>query len=156
MNTATCLQIQKWIYQSLYGLDLEWEAKQDIAQDTIIKILQRRPENIRGFAKKVAINAAIDYLRHRCVHASLFELNCNQSLEDVEVRDYLIDRLEQTEQLKSVVQNLSSDHKLVLGLHYCQGLKYDEIAAQLQIPLGTVRSRLGYARKYLKEALEAA
>ena len=52
------------------------------------------------------------------------------------------------------MENLSEAQRLILGLHYWEGLPYDEIARLLDIPPGTVMSRLYRARQKLKERLE--
>jgi RNA polymerase sigma-70 factor (ECF subfamily) len=161
MNADTYLQITKHIQSALYRFDIDWESKQDIIQETIFKIWQMPPgeiTNVGGLARMIARNAAIDYLRRLKRAQELFppEINFYNNLE---LKEYTADpavcSVEKRE-LRSAVSTLTNEHKLVLGLYYCTGLKYDEIAAQLQIPVGTVRSRLAYARKYLQEALGAA
>jgi len=53
------------------------------------------------------------------------------------------------------LENLSANHRDVVLLHYLQGFSYDEISEQLQVPKGTVMSRLSRAREVLAE-LDAA
>ncbi len=53
------------------------------------------------------------------------------------------------------LENLSANHRDVVLLHYLQGFSYEEISEQLQVPKGTVMSRLSRAREVLAE-LEAA
>jgi RNA polymerase sigma-70 factor (ECF subfamily) len=52
------------------------------------------------------------------------------------------------------IRNLSMDYRVPFMLHY-KGYKYHEIAEKLQLPLGTVKSRIFFARKELKEVLAA-
>jgi RNA polymerase sigma-70 factor (ECF subfamily) len=56
------------------------------------------------------------------------------------------------EEIQKVVNELEDWLKIPFLLHY-QGFKYDEIAESLDIPLGTVKSRIFFARKKLQEAL---
>ena len=56
--------------------------------------------------------------------------------------------------LGQAMEGLSQAQRLILGLHYWEGLPYDEIARLLDIPPGTVMSRLYRARRKLKERLE--
>lgn len=51
------------------------------------------------------------------------------------------------------LQSLSSEHRAVLELVFYQGLSLQEVADVLKCPLGTVKSRLSYARKHLGGAL---
>ena len=52
--------------------------------------------------------------------------------------------------------NLTADHRVVVALRYFLDLPIDEIARRLEIPSGTVQSRLHYALKQLHETIEAA
>jgi RNA polymerase sigma-70 factor (ECF subfamily) len=56
--------------------------------------------------------------------------------------------------LRQAIRELSVHHRLVLRLHYLDGLSVNEIAAALDIPPGTVKSRLHHARNTLRDALE--
>jgi RNA polymerase sigma-70 factor (ECF subfamily) len=63
----------------------------------------------------------------------------------------------QAEELKRWVrkglQELSAEHRAVLELVFYQGLTLNEVADVCRCPLGTVKSRLSYARQYLRGAL---
>ncbi|MFC1525619.1 sigma-70 family RNA polymerase sigma factor [Candidatus Latescibacterota bacterium] len=52
------------------------------------------------------------------------------------------------------ISRLSADHRLILALHYWEGLSYEEIATFLDVPMGTVMSRLHRARKNLKTRMD--
>jgi RNA polymerase sigma-70 factor (ECF subfamily) len=52
--------------------------------------------------------------------------------------------------------NLSADHRIVVALRYYRDLPVDAIASRLDIPAGTVQSRLHYALKRLHAAMDAA
>lgn len=56
--------------------------------------------------------------------------------------------------LRRAIRALSVDHRLVLTLHYLDGLSVNEIARALDIAAGTVKSRLHHARNTLRETLE--
>jgi RNA polymerase sigma-70 factor (ECF subfamily) len=58
------------------------------------------------------------------------------------------------EELMSVVERLAEDDRLLIKLRDIDDLSYEEIADILDKPVGTVKSRLHYARKRLKELLE--
>lgn len=59
-------------------------------------------------------------------------------------------------QVKNAYQRLSQDHREVLMLCAIEGLAYEEAAAMLEVPVGTVRSRLARARSALREQLEGS
>jgi RNA polymerase sigma-70 factor (ECF subfamily) len=58
--------------------------------------------------------------------------------------------------LANAIAGLSPDHRVVVALRYYRDLPVEEIASRLDIPAGTVQSRLNYALKRLHAALDAA
>ena len=81
-------------------------------------------------------------------------LSVGETLADGE--EALIERLEREEttaELEKAMERLNSEHRAVLSLCDIQGLSYDQIAAVLDCPVGTVRSRLSRAREALREIL---
>jgi RNA polymerase sigma factor (sigma-70 family) len=58
--------------------------------------------------------------------------------------------------LANAIAALSPDHRVVVALRYYRDLPVDEIASRLDIPAGTVQSRLHYALKHLHAAIDAA
>lgn len=59
-------------------------------------------------------------------------------------------------EVRDAYLRLSGEHREVLLLVAIEGLQYDEAAAVLDVPVGTVRSRLSRARQALRDALEEA
>ncbi|MCX7819224.1 MAG: sigma-70 family RNA polymerase sigma factor [Kiritimatiellae bacterium] len=57
------------------------------------------------------------------------------------------------QRLNEALQTLSEEHRQVVVLHDIQGWRHEDIARVLQLPVGTVRSRLFYARRRLQELL---
>ena len=55
--------------------------------------------------------------------------------------------------LESALQSLTREEREIVSLKYFSGLSYDELATHLQIPRGTVMSRLFYARRRLQSEL---
>jgi len=51
------------------------------------------------------------------------------------------------------LQSLSAEHRAVLELVFYQGLSLEEVAQVVNCPVGTVKSRLSYARQYLRSVL---
>lgn len=57
-------------------------------------------------------------------------------------------------EMSAALETLSPDHQLVVALRYYRDMPIDEIARRLQVPVGTVQSRLHYALKRLHKALD--
>ena len=68
--------------------------------------------------------------------------------------DRVLDRGERRNEILEAIQSLGDKHRLVVILRYYGGLSNEEIARTLDIPSGTVRSRLFTARQRLKGVLE--
>jgi len=65
-----------------------------------------------------------------------------------------LEQQEQNQQLSDALDRLKEEYRSVLVLREMEGLDYDAIAEILNVPVGTVRSRLHRARTQLKEELE--
>ena len=100
----------------------------------------------RPWLKRITVNLAIDELRRERKHdpARWSELRAVHPFEDREVLDELV----------TAVRALPERQRLVVALHYWLDASVDEIAAYLEIPVGTVVSRLSRARAALREQLE--
>ena len=81
-------------------------------------------------------------------------------IEDLNLRDSepgpeaVVASAERTEMVQEAVLTLPDASRAVLVLREFEGLSYQEISESLEIPVGTVMSRLNYARKLLREKLE--
>jgi RNA polymerase sigma-70 factor (ECF subfamily) len=64
-----------------------------------------------------------------------------------------VERDERSEQVRDCLGSLSPDHQAVLELVFYQGLSLEEVAEVCQVPVGTVKSRLSYARRSLRGML---
>ncbi|MEJ2109920.1 MAG: sigma-70 family RNA polymerase sigma factor [Acidobacteriota bacterium] len=66
----------------------------------------------------------------------------------------VIEKREEAQAVRYILESLDVDEKEILSLKYIQGKSYDEIARQLEVPRGTVMSRLFYARQAFREKFE--
>ncbi len=68
--------------------------------------------------------------------------------------DHLAEHSETQRQVREAIGELNLNQRVVVALHYLSGLSLEEIADILDCPLGTVKSRLHYARENLRHQLE--
>ena len=158
---------QERIYAALYHMTSNHEDANDLAQESFIKAYQAL-KSFKGnssfftWVYRIAVNKTINFLKQRKHrgHMSLDDLDF-QAEHDPDLvalvsektprRDLNLAELQ--EKLNAAMQKLSEDHRLVVTLHDIQGLSHDEIGKIMDCNIGTVRSRLFYARQQMQAYL---
>lgn len=103
---------------------------------------------------RVAMNHCLEYRRRK--KPDNVPLNEELMLVSSDWRDDPVqaaDRRELSERMEEAIGRLSPVHRDVILLHEMQGLTYQEVAAALDVPVGTVKSRLSNALRRLRELL---
>ncbi len=137
----------------------------DVVQDTFLNAWQSL-DSFKGdslfftWLYRIAINTAISHKRKHKVVLSI-DANRNGDIvhEPLDVSEFSqpghgLELLEQERRIQNALNRLSPEHRAVLILKDMEGQKYAAIADILQVPIGTVRSRLSRARLELREILE--
>ena len=139
-----------------YRLGAEAELAEDIAQEVFLRVWRALPRfrgesAFRTWLYRVATNTAIELLRRRRPNAELDDeaLAAGDNAEDQALRD------DRVRAVRRAIAGLPEQSRLTLILREYEFLSYKEIAAALDIPLGTVMSRLSYARQCLRRDLAA-
>jgi RNA polymerase sigma-70 factor (ECF subfamily) len=109
---------------------------------------------------RIAFNAAISLKRKQRVVYHQDWNGDNLGLEPVDRSAFhdpssRIERTESEKLLQEALNRLSAEHRTVLVLKDIEGQRYEDIADILDVPVGTIRSRLHRARVELREILEA-
>jgi RNA polymerase sigma-70 factor (ECF subfamily) len=104
----------------------------------------------RNWVYRIALNIAIDALRRR---TETIALEAEPVVADAEGPEASLERKEQVEQVRQAVLGLPPASRTVLILREYEGMTYQEIAEALEIPAGTVMSRLNYARSQVRQVL---
>lgn len=126
----------------------------DLLQSTVERLLVKPPPTDADAAKwmfRVCKNLWIDEIRARSVR-STEPLDPEMDLADLGGEQAMIDRLTLRETSEAMAL-LSDDQRAVLALVAIEGLSYHEAAEALEIPVGTVMSRLSRARAALAVTL---
>jgi RNA polymerase sigma factor (sigma-70 family) len=158
---------QERIYATVYHMTANHEDANDLVQETLIKAYQAI-HSFKGDASfytwlyRIAVNKTLNFLKQRRAHAqlSLNDLDLNAE-HDPELVSLVSDKTprreagltELQEKLNAALQKLSEAHRLVVTLHDVQGLSHEEIGEIMDCNVGTVRSRLFYARQQLQAYL---
>ena len=131
---------------------------EDAAQETFIRAWQNlssyRPQMpLRNWLYRIAFNAGMDMLRKekRILPNAIEDLNLTDGQPGLESQ---VSQQERTQLVQKAILSLPDASRAVLVLREYEDMSYQEISATLDIPVGTVMSRLNYARKLLKDKLE--
>jgi RNA polymerase sigma-70 factor (ECF subfamily) len=137
---------------------------EDVVQDAFLLAFTKL-ETFKGnsafftWLYRIAYNVAVTRIRRRKPTVSLSGKSENSGPMDfADTGPAPGDRIEQQEkvyQLNKALERLSTEHRAILVLREMDDLDYDAISEILDLPIGTVRSRLHRARNHLREHLEA-
>ena len=154
------------IYHLVYRIVLNKEDALDVVQEVFMKAFQSLSQfegrsSFYTWLCRIAMNKAIDCARQRKKSLSYEELtqgeeNHSQGWDAKEVSPSdLVGRKELEKAFWKALAELPEIHRSVFVLYTWEGLSYKEIGEVLQCSLGTVMSRLHYARKKLQKLLES-
>jgi len=130
----------------------------EAAQEAFVAAWRALP-NFRGDAKfstwlyRLTTNAAIDVMRREKRHKTVGDGEMVDLADDADSPQETVERTEQQEAVQEALATLSEEYREVLLLRYMEELDYAEIAEVLQLPSGTVKSRINRAKAALKTAL---
>ena len=159
------------VFSLVFRTVRESATAEDLAQDTFIKVLNHidkyRPEfKFSSWLFKIANNVAIDHLRRRQLDTISMDGAPNAATAaDIEATSFdVADRTEsaldlmEAKELGSSIEKaigaLRPEYRACIMLRHVEGRSYEEIAATLDLPLGTVKTYIHRARHQLREALE--
>jgi len=158
---------QERIYSTVYHMTANHEDAVDLVQETFIKAY-RSLASFKGkstfytWVYRIAVNKTINFLKKRKKHRHLslndIDLNAEHDPDLVSLISHKTPRrdvnlAELHEKLSKALLKLSENHRLVMVLHDIQGLSHEEVSRITNCNLGTVRSRLFYARQQMQTFL---
>lgn len=154
---------QDRLFNSLLRMVGSHEDAADAVQDAFVQAFVKL-ESFRGASQfytwlyRIAMNAALSRRRRRRPSASLDHaketVGEEPSSEAAGPEDAVLSH-ERVEHVQAALASLGDEHRQILVLREIDGCAYEEIAEILELPVGTVRSRLFRARVQLKEQLNA-
>jgi RNA polymerase sigma-70 factor (ECF subfamily) len=135
----------------------------DVVQDAFLNAYQslhtfKGESEFFTWLYRIAFNTAISFKRRKRATVSLDVAGADAAREPDDPSEYVrpgatLERGEEEKQLHDALGRLSHEHRDVLVLKDIEGMKYEEIADILGVPVGTIRSRLHRARLELRELL---
>lgn len=159
------------LFSLLYRMVRDRALAEDLAQETFIKVLNGiksyRPEfKFSSWIFKIANNAAIDHLRKKSLDtlsldgspsAETPEQMRATSLQLGDKSETPLDEVQSRElgtAIERAIAKLRPEYRSCILLRHVEGYSYEEIAATLELPLGTVKTYIHRARNELRVYLE--
>jgi RNA polymerase sigma-70 factor (ECF subfamily) len=159
------------VFSLVFRMVRDRELAEDLSQDAFIKVLNHldryQPEfKLSSWLFKIAHNVTIDYLRRRKLPTVSMSGSPNAFTPDeIEATSFDVDSQSESalEELTSkelgtaieaAIARLRPEYRSCIMLRHVEGRSYEEVAAMLDIPLGTVKTYIHRARHELREALE--
>ncbi len=155
------------MYNFGYRLTFDEDDAKDLVQDTYLKAYRfiksfERGTNAKAWLFRILKNSFINDFRKKSKEPSKVdyqEVETFYNSEDVDktiTSDLRVDAVQDMigDEISNALNSLDVDFRTVIILCDLEGFKYDEMAKILDIPIGTVRSRLHRARNLLKEKLQ--
>jgi RNA polymerase sigma-70 factor, ECF subfamily len=159
------------VFSLIYRMVRDSTISEDLAQDAFIKVLNHldkyRPEfKFSSWLFKIANNVAIDHLRRRQLDTISID-GSPHAMTATEVEATSFDLADQAESpldelasrelgaiIEQAIGQLRPEYRNCIMLRHVEGRSYEEIAATLDLPLGTVKTYIHRARQQLRESLE--
>ncbi|MBO5444447.1 MAG: sigma-70 family RNA polymerase sigma factor [Muribaculaceae bacterium] len=154
------LGLQNNLLNFAYQLTSNREAAMDLVQDTTLKVLDNEEKyvdnvNFKGWVLTIMRNIFINNYRRQVRSATivdttedLYHLNLSQE-SGLDTPDGLY----ATKEITRAINEFTEEYRVPFTM-YVEGYKYSEIAEHMHLPLGTVKSRIYFARKRLQSALK--
>lgn len=154
------LGLQSNLFNFAYQLTTSREAAQDLVQDTTLKVLDNETKyvdnvNFKGWVFTIMRNIFINNYRRQVRSATvvdttedLYHLNLSQESGLSTPEGSFA-----AKEISTAINEFSQDYKVPFTM-YIAGYKYSEIAEKMNLPLGTVKSRIFFARKRLQVLLK--
>jgi RNA polymerase sigma-70 factor (ECF subfamily) len=155
------------IYGLTYNMTSNREDAEDLTQEVFVKAFEALPRfkgksSFYTWLYRIAVNKTINYRKKRNRKRALSLDQFDQDIKTDEVYQEFtakgsplrnISLTELQEKLNEALQNLSEKHRTVVVMHDMQGIPHEEIAKVVGASVGTVRSRLFYARRQMQSEL---
>ena len=159
------------VFSLVFRMVRDRETAEDLAQDAFVKVLNHidkySPEfKFSSWLFKIANNVAIDHLRRRRLdtismdgspHASTASEVEATTLNLESEQESALDELQAKElgsAIEKAIAKLRPEYRACIMLRHVEGRSYEEIAATLDLPLGTVKTYIHRARHELRKALD--
>jgi RNA polymerase sigma-70 factor (ECF subfamily) len=133
-------------------------AAEDITQECFLRAYRALPR-FRGDASfyswlyRITINLCLNYLRRQTHQVSTEQDSKGYTLSSIDDPALVLETQERERLIRGAIDTLPAHYRVAIILRDLEGLSYQEIADILSIPLGTVKSRINFGKRLLRNAL---
>lgn len=154
--------IHRWsprLLRHAYRLTGDRDAAADTAQEAWVAIMRglarlNDPARFPAWAYRITTFKCADWTRRRSRDRAHHDHDVQRQRDLDNRADEPSQSNDAVELLRHAMRQLGGEHYAALSLHYLDGLSVKEIASAMNIPKGTVKSRLHHARQILKTTME--
>jgi RNA polymerase sigma-70 factor (ECF subfamily) len=158
---ALIRRYQNYVYRLCYLVMRNEQDAEDMTQETFIRACRALPRfeirqgiSFEAWLYRISVNCCRSRMRRKWYQVLPWpEPGPQLVVEPEEQPDRLLMRGERRDEILEAIDSLGDKHRLVIILRYYAGLSNEEISQALNLPSGTVRSRLHTARQRLKVLL---
>ncbi|MDQ4132287.1 MAG: sigma-70 family RNA polymerase sigma factor [Actinomycetota bacterium] len=141
-----------------YRLTGDHDDAQDLVQEVLLRVRRGletfEPRSLEGWLSRITTNAFLDEVRRRRRRPlELVPDHTERVLPASQAADEALDAEKLPSDVQAALADLPSDYRAAVVLCDVVGLSYDEIGRALDVPVGTVRSRIHRGRALLRKAL---
>lgn len=159
---------RKSVYYMLLKMVNNADDADDLTQEAFAKAFNSLPKFDSKYAFstwlfRIATNNCIDFIRKKRIQTVSIDTSYENDEGDsiaFDIKDDNLDpndimlKKQRKEYLKKAVESLPAKYKRLVELRYFQELSYEEVATELELPLGTVKAQLFRARELLHQELK--
>jgi RNA polymerase sigma-70 factor (ECF subfamily) len=171
-NQSAYAELMNKYRESIYFMMLKMIRKEDDAEDLTIEAFGKAFNRLHQYSPsyafstwlfKIASNNAIDFIRKKRIKVtSMDSAYTNSDGENVGIDVESSERdpeevtihLEKVKHMREIVKTLKPRYRHLIEKRYFEELSYEEIAQEMDLPLGTVKAQLFRARAFLADLME--
>ena len=158
--TQGILAMEPDLHRFAYKLTADRDSAHDLVQDCVLQALDNHEKfthakNLKGWMYTIMRNIFVNNYRRAAREMNIIDDSYSIHQQSL-IEDEDADRFESSydmKQLYRIIHSIPEDMKVPFQM-FVAGFKYREIAEKLGVPMGTVKSRLFFIRKRLKEELK--
>ncbi|MCG9969529.1 RNA polymerase sigma factor [Pelotomaculum terephthalicicum JT] len=148
----------KPVFRAAYFILNDTKLAEDCVHEVFLKLHSKieqleEPSKLENWMCRMASNIAWDMIRDRTKNMLSAKAKWSNEANPSNLPEDILLESEEKEVIKQYIQQLRPDHKRVIYFKYYLNMSDYEISTALGIPVGTVKSRLFYARKEIKKKL---